>query len=135
MFNQRMLYIGGRDYFTWTEQDKIQKDFQKFVRDELKNKIQYLFCKGKIINKQSVKVIWTVRRVEENTTYKFNGKGHLIYHYSGTTYNGFNRVQHTLTQTITIDIDNLEIIDVNDSEERYTLTVTTLNTDFIDKLK
>jgi hypothetical protein len=82
MFEQRMLYIGGRDYFRWNKEDKIQKDFQKFVRDELKNKMQYLFCKGKIIYKQSVEVIFTVRRKEENTTYKFNDKGHLIYHYS-----------------------------------------------------
>jgi hypothetical protein len=136
LFLQKMLVSGGSNYFVWTEEKNIQKDFEKFILKELKSKNKYLFCKSKTLEIKKVQWTWTVRSADENTTFKFNDNGNLVYYYSGTTYDGFSSRVATMTQTITIDIDKLDIIDFTDSESRYTGGIfVNLNKDFIDKIK
>lgn len=108
--NDKCFY-GGTDYFTYQPKNVIQQGFQEYVKDLIKSDDKFMVFRNQEIYLSEIYEIPSTRNIIENKTFSFNENGNLVYTYTGTSLNGFNRIEKTIAYDMIIDIDKMKIID------------------------
>jgi len=116
-FNQRE----GTDYFAWTSNEEIQKDFEIFVKKILKNKEKLFLNKydSRFFTLKKFNMKSTSRSSIEFDYCSINDKGQLVYKYCGTSYHGFGHVDNTVQQEMIIDVEKKNVDYYLDSTKQH----------------
>jgi len=112
----------GTDYFTWHKTPKIQKDFEKFFSTLMRGKTKYYHISTDCDDRFFVTgTLHKGGRSRSSVVFEYlavNEDGHIVHNYSGTSYNGFGRVENSIQQELVIDVNTETVLEFNDSEHR-----------------
>lgn len=121
LFLERFNYKEGSDYFAWTSNEKIQKDFEIFVKNILKNQEKFFLNKydSRFFTLKKFNMKSTSRSSMEFDYCNINEEGQLVYNYCGASYHGFGHVDNSVQQKMIIDVEKKNVEYYLDSTKQY----------------